>query len=445
MLLAGPWFCASAAQIPVLRSESVRSSSGQFIIQAPGLGGPVGNASLAGRKGDLLQLEPGFVGVSCERIRQALLRELGPTGPWQGKIYVEVQMGRAAGQPVTITSERFLNGWQYRLQLPATVERERYTRAVVQVLLMELANRGSSGRLAEIPAWLSEGLTERLLAFNRLEIILPPPRSTVNGVSFAATRATERLNDPVAHARQQLNGQTPLTFDQLSWQAADQLSGDAAQVYRASAEMFLGELLRFRDGPTCLAAMLARLPAYYNWQLAFLNAFRAHFERTLDVEKWWALCCMQSPDKELARTLSVEATWDDLNLALITPEPGRAAGGGASAPAYTSLQTVIREWDRVRQRQVLSNKLQELALLRTRLPSELAMLVQEYCEAIEIYLENPHWSASLKLFTGGSRLSSEAKDTIARLDALDVRRLGLRHPTPALTAGDVSAKPAPRP
>ena len=261
LLLAGARFCASAAQIPVLRSESVRSSSGQFIIQAPGLGGPVGNASLAGRKGDLLQLEPGFVGVSCERIRQALLRELGPTGPWQGKIYVEVQMGRAAGQPVTITSERFLNGWQYRLQLPATVERERYTRAVVQVLLMELANRGSSGRLAEIPAWLSEGLTERLLAFNRLEIILPPPRDTVNGISFAATRATQRLNDPVAHARQQLNGQTPLTFDQLSWQATDQLSGDAAQIYRASAEMFLGELLRFRDGPTCLAAMLARLPA----------------------------------------------------------------------------------------------------------------------------------------------------------------------------------------
>jgi hypothetical protein len=329
--------------------------------------------------------------------------------------------------------------------LPATVERERYTRAVVQVLLMELANRGSSGRLAEIPAWLAEGMTERLLAFNRLEIILPPPRDTINGVSFAATRATERLDDPVAHARQQLNGQTPLTFDQLSWQATDQLSDNAAQVYRASAEMFLGELLRFRDGPTRLASMLARLPGYYNWQLAFLDAFHAHFERTLDVEKWWALCCMQSPEKELARTLSVEATWDDLNLALITPEPAGLAGGGSFAPVYTSLQTVIGEWDRVRQRQVLSNKLQELALLRTRLPSELALLVQEYGEAIEIYLENPHWSGSLKLFGAGSGLSNVAQDTIARLDALDVRRLGLRHPTPALTAGEVSAKPAPRP
>ena len=58
------------------------------------------------------------------------------------------------------------------------------------------------------------------------------------------------------------------------------------------------------------------------------------------------------------------------------------------------------------------------------------MLVQEYCEAIEIYLQNPHWSGSLKLFGAGSGLSSVAQDTIERLDALDVRRLGLRQPTP---------------
>jgi hypothetical protein len=442
---AGLMRTANAQGLPS-PSEPVLSTSGQFLIHAPGASALAGNASALASDQRFVRLEPAFVGVSCERIKQSLLHEVGRTTPWQGRIYVEVRPARSTGQPVTITSERFRNGWQYQVELPATVERDRYTRAIIHVLLLELANRGSSGRLAEIPAWLSEGLTQRLLASKEFEIILPPPREKVNGLSFSATRLTERMDDPVGHARKQLHGQPPLTFDQLSWQAQDELSGPAAELYGASAQLFVCELLRLRDGRACLTAMLARLQRYYNWQLAFLDAFSSHFERALDVEKWWALGCVQSPEKELVRKLPTEGTtWYDLEQALLTTRPDGPGTGSSSVSTNVTLQTIIREWDRVEQFHTLSGKVQELDLLRPRLSPDLALLVQEYCQAIGIYLQNPHWSRPRAVLGAKTRLSPAAQEALQRLDVLDARREALRPAKTPLATADVTASPEPHP
>jgi hypothetical protein len=223
------------------------------------------------------------------------------------------------------------------------------------------------------------------------------------------------------------------------------LSGPAAELYRASAELFVAELLRFRDGPACLTTMLGRLPRYYNWQLAFLDGFRGHFDRALDIEKWWALGTVSSPEQEAAPKLSMGLSWDDLNHAFLTTTAGTAAGIGPSGGASATLQTIIRDWPRVQQRQALSSKIQELSLLRARLSPELALLVQEYCQAVDIYLRNPPRSGPLTLFGAKPGLSSEAKDTLQRLDALDARRAALRPPQTALSASELTAPPALRP
>ena len=439
---------ACAQSLPS-RAEPVLSTSGQFVIHAPGSPALAGNAFNLSPDQNLVRLEPTFVGVSCERIKQSLLGELGPAAPWQVRIYVEVRPARITGQPVTITSEHFSNGWQYQVELPAAIERERYARAIMQVLLLERANRGSSGRLAEIPVWLTEGLTQRLLASKEIEIILPPPHDTVNGLSFSSTRVTQRVDDPVGHARKQLHGQTPLTFEQLSWQAEDELSGAPAQLYRASAQLFVGELLRLRDGRACLATMLARLPRYQNWQLAFLEAFHNDFERLLDVEKWWALGCVKSPEQFPARQLAqkppAESTWDDLDQALHTTVPSTPGSRASQCGTNLTLQTIISEWDHVQQLQTLTPKVQQLGLLRSRLSPDLAMLLQEYGQSLEIYLQNRHWSRPVNLFGVRAGLSRGARETLERLDALDARREALRPAKTPLAAADVISPPAPHP
>ena len=40
-----------------------------------------------------------------------------------------------------IEAEQFRDGWQYRVSLPDLCQRERYIRAIVNVVLLEVANR----------------------------------------------------------------------------------------------------------------------------------------------------------------------------------------------------------------------------------------------------------------------------------------------------------------
>jgi hypothetical protein len=447
ILLVGRAVGMASAQALPSASNPVLSTSGQFVVHASGSAAVTGNPAALAVERNLVRLEPAYAGVSCERIKQALSQEVGLGASWQGRIYVEIRPGGTAGQRITITSERFRNSWQYRVELPESVERDRYTRAVINVLLLEAANRWASGRLREVPQWLTEGLTQRLLASREIELILPPPHETVNGLSFAAKTVVQRVDDPVGRAREELHGQAPLTFDQLSWQVQDELSGAAIELYRASAQLFVGELLRLRDGRACLSAMVARMPQHYNWQLAFLEAFGSHFERLVDVEKWWALCCVQSPQspqRELATDLPAALTWDDLARALLTPTGPHLVGDTLQTRGNVTLQTIIQEWARVQQREALSTRLQELRLLRPSLSPDLALLAAEYCQALEVYLQNPHWSKPPTVLGKKAELSNAAEEAVQRLDSLDAHREALRPTKAALTAGDTST-PAPHP
>ena len=90
--------------------------------------------------------------------------------------------------------------------------------------------------------------------------------------------------------RDGLRGNTPLTFQQLSWPDWLRMrDGKGQSLYESCAELFYESLLHFNDGQTCFRRMLAEMPKHMNWQTAFLMAFHSHFAGLLDVEKWWGL------------------------------------------------------------------------------------------------------------------------------------------------------------
>ena len=134
-----------------------------------------------------LKLEPALTAVSCERIKRALAELLGGDSPWRGRIHLVLYPAQSANDGETIVSERFKDGWNYRLELPDPVERRRFVRAVVQVLLLEQAGRNARDHSPEVPVWLAEGLTQQLLRTNERELLLPPPRRAVNGLTFTST------------------------------------------------------------------------------------------------------------------------------------------------------------------------------------------------------------------------------------------------------------------
>src|ERR1019366_6369661 len=176
-------------------------------------------------------------------------------------------------------------------------------------------------------------------------------------------------------------------FEHLSWPTEDELSGDMGDLYSGSAQLFVSELLRLPEGPACLRAMLAQLPQNYNWQFAFLRAFHASFERPLDVEKWWALSLAQATGRDLAQRLSAEESWQGLDQAVQAAVQVRTGANELPLQAELKLQTVIRDWDFVRQTQAIQTTLRQLGLLCLRIPQEFVGLAQDYSQVLETYLQ----------------------------------------------------------
>jgi len=451
-LMAGVAVCLgalqgiAAVQFPTSDLVTARGYSGQFVAYAarsatlsPAL------SSLATNQA-FVQLEPILATVSCERIKQILLRELGVKTPWRGMIYLVLYPATGNLDTITIVSERSRNGWQYQVALPNVVERPRYVSAIVQVLLLELANRTAQERSAEIPLWLTEGFSQLLLASNEAEIILLPPRAVANGLSYSATRLDMHKRTPLQQAEKKLSGHPPLTFEALSWPTDQELANDASgQVFRGSAQLFLSELLRLRDARACLRTMLAQLPQRYNWQFAFLDAFRSYFERPLDVEKWWALSLAQATGRYVTQVWPLTESWQKLDQTVHAAVQVRTGANELPLRAEVSLQTMIREWDPLRQTLGLNNMLRELGLLRLRIAPEYVGLLEDYSQAIGTYLQQRDRSAAGFLFTKRAAHRRAVEEAVQRLDALDARRLALL-PGPTPTAAGLSpALPSPAP
>jgi hypothetical protein len=433
---------AAEAQMMPGDADSARSSSGQFVV----FGAPTASFSIRfpglGTNNNFICLEAPLLAVSCERIKQAMWRELDATASWQGKIFLSLRAARFTDEPITIISEKIPGGWDYRVALPDVLERNRFIEAMMNVLLLEMANRNAGAHGAEIPAWLAAGLAQELIASDEIELILPPPRGTVNGLAMSRVILNARKTNSLARAQNMLNTRPPLTYEELSWPTEEQLSGDAGAVYRSSAQVFVNQLLHLKDGPACLRAMLDELPRHYNWQIAFLNAFQSYFQRPLDVEKWWALQVVQFTGRDLMQMWTPDESWRKLDEVVHAPVQVRAEANELPLNAGVTLQTIIRDWDAVPRTQTLQRKLWELELLRLNVAQNLVSLVDEYRQVVGAYLKTNRsgFARDLK----GRRMSPIPDDTteeaIKKLDDLDARREALRPspPAPVAAAGETT-------
>ncbi len=409
------------AQFASGRQTPAQSASGQFIVRngqsfnlSPALTGLVANTNY-------ILLEPTLLAVSCERIKQKLWLELGVNTPWRGRIYLNLHSTRSPDERVILVSEKFTDGWNYRMELPNLINRDRYLRAMVQALLLELSNRSARDRTAEVPAWLAEGLARELRAAYEMELFLPPPKWNVRGLTIGPLLVKDaQWSNPLERAQKQLRTRPPLTFDQLSWPAEGQLDGAAGEVYRCNAQLLVNHLMSLPDGPANLRAMLETLPRYYNWQTAFLNAFRSDFSSLLEVEKWWALQVVQFTGRDLSQTWPADESWRRLDEILHAPVDVRTDKTELPLHAEITLQSVLRQRESAQQIQLLQRKLRDLDLLRLRTAAEVRPMVDDYRQVLQNYLQKR--GTSVTVAQSGVVVSQQTEETIRQLNALDARR-----------------------
>ena len=420
----------------------VRSASGQFTILDRRGDTPLASPDSSNSRG-FYNLEPAFLAVSCERIRNALNSELGTTGRWRGRINVSISPVRNNSDDYALVVDRFRDGWSYQLNLPQRVERSMFVRTLVQALLLELANRQANERSAEIPFWLVEGLTQRMLISREAEVILPPPIQSFGGVEVGPTLIERRENDPLETARQVLRDRPPLTLEELSSPPTNEFNGPAGEIFRCSSQLFVTELLSLNNGRECLREAITGLGSCYNWQTAFLRAFRTHFDNQLALEKWWALQAVFFVGRNPYQLWTSEESWRKLDEVLHLPVAIRRVSGELPAHAEVTLQVMIREWNTLRQLAALQDKLRELELTRVRISLEFVNITDDYRRVLKQYLLQRERTsaiyANLEAMPEGSR--NAALEVIRQLDELDANRNVMR-PRPA---DSWSAVPPPTP
>lgn len=391
------------------------SASGQFAVyRAPEEGWPAPRLN-PNVQTNYVQVDPGVLVVVCDRIRSAVIQNLGVQDMWQGRIFIYLREARNLDEPIFIPPPQ--NPQTYTLFVPDKVGRNRLISAIVAAVLEEIADRNAP-RPAEIPAWLVDGLAREVAQEHPHDLVFSSAPFNPDALHLYSWD----VKPPLERAQEVLRQWPPLTIDQLSWPAPGQADDE---VYTSSAQLFVQDLLRLNDGRQCMWAFLPALTHHLNWQVSFMEAFHSDFTSQLDLEKWWVLCLMNFTGRDLSGLLTSGNTRERLDVLLEPEVEVRESPDQIPTNRTASLQEIIVGWTPAMQEQTLKNTLGELTSLQIQASRDVKPLVEAYCDALETYIKARDKSGVFRNKKKRERLlglDKPAAAAVERLDALDTRR-----------------------
>ena len=378
------------------------SRSGQFTVQGlPASKSLVGLAQPS--DATYVRVDATLFCITAENIKQALLSALEMTDRWQSSVTVSLYPVQRDGEEIVIASVRSRDGWNYRMRVPESVDKGRLTKALVEVLLLEMAQRTAGERRLELPPWLAPGLSAHLAANAATPLIVEPE---------TFTNRRRKVEESLNTTREMLRTAGGLTLDDLNW-PTERIDPAA---YEASAHLFVRELLR-KGGGAPFNNMFSRLRDHYNWQTAFLQAFG--FQSLREVDKWWTLHLVQFAGRDSLSIWSTGEVNAQLMDVLNTTVHVRHATNELPVSMQVPLDRILQEWDFARQETVLRQKLVQLDALRLRSPTNLVGIVVGYQRQLSDYS-----SRRQRIGRSGNApiVKSLVKETLQKLGELDVRR-----------------------
>ena len=420
----------------VQSSRPTVSTSGQFaVFEAPSEGWRSSNLTWA-EQSNYVQLNAALVAFACDRIKGALLQDLGAPDEWRGRMAIYLRRARTRDDAVIAPPPE--NPGMYYVSVPDKVDRNRFVTAVVSLVLEEIGNR-TADKPVEVPVWLAEGLSQEIMHEHPYDLVpsLPP----VGDQGMRLERLTNYFTNtpPLKWAKEILRERGPLTLDQLAWPAP----GDEENpVYRGSAQLLVTELLKLNDGRACMRAFVPELAKHLNWQVAFMAAFKSHFATRLELEKWWELCVVRFTGRDLSESLSSEDSWKRLDDLLRAHAQVRTSNDELPLHTEVKLQDVIGGWSPGMQEAMLKEKLQYLATLRNAVAPEAVPFVDGYQQALLAYVKERDKAGLFRDKKKSLRVVGMDKPAVAairELDALDARRREMESAGPAMTSSQIGS------
>ena len=391
------------------QSSSVVSHSRQFYIHGRPAG-PEAQFSPGAAVPDVFTLNPDLLAITCDRVKSAVLALLQLQDTYQSRIHVTIFPRQHADQPVRLVTTLYRDGWDFQLGLPEEIAERQLLEALVQVVIMEISQRGAT-RQPEMPPWLVPGITQNLIFSMGASLIVRP-----QPLGWQA-----RLPDLLNWSREVLRTARPPTYTDLSFPGQIIPHSPAMTNFHAASHLFVHGLLKLNDGPKNLAVFLQTLPQMLNWQTAFLTAYRAHFQSALDVEKWWALQVADVTSRDHAQSWSLADSLSKLDAQLSTTLEYRATTNSAAQSKNLSLIDLLRTVDFPLQQQVIAAKSRQLQSIQPFLAKPVEVLAIRYRVELETYADARSrlgYEAGLPSTLGG-KIEKLVKATLRDLEQLD--------------------------
>lgn len=408
---------------PILVSGNPRitavSQSGQFVIVGPpprsGTGGqkmvPVGNQSEVPLQADLLA-------VTCERVRHAVNAKLGASDRAGLQIHFELHPAyfEEGPKPITVHPRLFRDGWKFFADLPDRMDWKKLVRLLVEADVLDFMNRENpSEPVAVPPLWLTEGLTGLILGEFGRDLVTESQTVLIR---------SSRHRDAASEARDSLGSDGPLSFSDLAQPMGDQLNcDDGYGRYRASATLFVNELLRDDRGKRAMRDFVRDAHRNLNWQTTFLAVSAGQFQSLLEVEKWWSVTSFEVVGRGPTQFWPHDRVLAELRVILTETADLPTTNGLATVRRTLSIREVVQTWTFPAQRPVLQRKVAQLRLLERHAPPDLAPLANEAARVLDEYLtlrgsggRDPE--AKMELET---RLTIVIRNTVRHLAQLDER------------------------
>ena len=410
-------YASSAQQRPPLKS--IISKSRQYTISStvlrPTPVRPAQQTPIPNR----VHLAPDKLAHFAESVKDHLLRQLQlpPRDKWVGRIHLNIIPGKL-GDEVLVEKTRFLDGWRYRLDLPEVMTGTQLTRTIVAVQLEEYATRNTR-TAPPLPAWLAEGLAEKMLQSTG-PILFVAFQSSAGGVlNF------QFPSDPMQNTRRIIQASPPVSFINLTL-PPDTMKTDAGrQVLRAHSHLLVDKLLGRPQGARLVKNFLRELPRHKNSQHAFLPAFG--FATMLKAEQWWMLAQTQFRSRDGFNRwipgLTMAHLADVLKVRVPSPPRPQPAAGAQPKPALLSIQQFLKTGTRKEHLKILDPLLQRLLVIQIHAPPKMAKLTRDYRETLGLYLGR---KINLNLRRRPTSQAALLEVTLQKLNELDVIFADLR-------------------
>ena len=421
---AGLGFAAMAQASPSdFRRETFQKShtsiSRQFLIHAPEPSETVAIAKDLAT--NLVKLDPALLAVSCERIKKSVLAELRTGDAWQGKISIVLHRSESGVETIVVQPSLQNGYWLYTVDMPDVMDRQRLIQTLTELLLLELANRGSD-HSTEIPAWLSRGLAREADLSAPSDLVVEEPHTLESGLHLNRITRVRKNNQSTLDLHENFREMQPLDFERLSWPGVNESPGVSSESFIRSSQFFVHQLLELPDGRPAIRNFLRELPRHLNWQLAFYKAFAADFAGRRELDKWWDLSILQFTSRDAAQRWSSAVSRARLDQIVYQDVEVREGRDSLPTPSRVTIQSIISSWDLGRQLPLLKEKSRQFFSLQLSCSTDVLPLVVGYRNALDGYISKRENLANVQLGKLQPRLQNDdfsrrIMDDLNRLDA----------------------------